>query len=77
MIPVICAYFLRLPKRMNLMYLVKSFPLLNRTVMLTCLELLLLFEITIQLQDGPQNLMSFFPNWLRSSLRKGVYKVKH
>lgn len=66
----------RMQNRMDLMYLVKNFPALNHTVVCACFELLLLFEISLQLQDGSTtNLISFFPNWLRNSLKKGLFKV--
>ena len=57
------------------MYIVEHFPVLNSTVVCTYFELLLLFEVSLQLQDGSTNLLAYFPNWLRNSVKKGLYKV--
>ena len=65
----------RSQNRINLLEIVESYPSLHSTVSQTCLELLLAFEVAIQLQGPPINLMTMFPNWLRGSLKKGIYKV--
>lgn len=57
------------------MEIVQLFPPLNYTVARTCVELLLTFELALQFQGPPINIMALFPNWLRSSLKKGIYKV--
>lgn len=68
-------YSFRSKCRINLMDIVKFFPNLNSTVVRTCLELLLMFEISLHFQGTTINLLSFFPNWLRNSLKRGIFKV--
>ena len=54
--------------------MVTSFPLLSPTVARTYFELLLLMEVVLQLQRTV-NVVSYFPTWLRSALKKGAFKV--
>ena len=60
--------------KLSLLDMVRSFPPLSGTVARTYFELLLLTEVILQLQR-PINVVTFFPTWLRSSLKKGAYKV--
>jgi hypothetical protein len=54
--------------------MVCSFPLLSATIARTYFELLLQLEVVLRLQR-PINVVSFFPTWLRSALKKGAFKV--
>jgi len=63
--------------RKDLTFIASNFPSLNPTIVHTYFELLLLFEISLQQVDGSTNILAYFPNWLRSSIKKGLYKVSY
>ena len=60
----------------TLMDIVTHFPHLNGTVVKTYFELLLLVEIALHKPQTPAvNVVTFFPTWLRSAIKKGAYRV--
>ena len=61
--------------KLCLLEMVGSFPPLSATIVRTYFELLLQLEVVLQLQR-PINVVSFFPTWLRSALKKGAFKVR-
>ena len=63
------------PGKLGLLEMISSFPLLSSIIARTYFELMLLTEVVLHLKR-PINVVSFFPTWLRSALKKGAFKVK-
>ena len=55
--------------------MIETFPHLSPKIVRTYFELMLLTEVVLQLKR-PINVVSYFPTWLRSALKKGAFKVK-